>query len=257
MSEFLTVADITLILRNTIDIALASIMVYLFLKMIVKSEKMVFILNAIIMLIIFYILAKFFQLQIVSSILQNIFSWGIVLIFILFQNEIRTILERFGKINKEKDNIKYDSDIFIIDFVDCIYSLAQDNIGALISFEKDYSMEKYAQKGVKLDALYSSYLLKSIFQKDSPLHDGAVILKDNKIMYSSAYYPIELDVNIDKSYGTRHRAAVSISRETDSITIVVSEETGSVSIAFKDNLYENLEKDFVVEYLTNKLKPKE
>lgn len=241
------------IFKDILDILLASFLIYQLIKYFIKSEKMFFVLNAILMLFMLYIVALMLQLNVVTTLLSNVFSWGVLLIFILFQTEIRNSLEKLGKTTR-RGRTNNNQDDYLEDFVDTIFSLADDKIGALITFEMEMPMDQYTEKAISLDAKYSSHLLASIFQKESPLHDGAVIIKDGRITHASTYYPIGLDFNIDKKYGTRHRSALTISSETDSVTVIISEETGNISIAYKENLYTELERDFVVEYLSNKIK---
>ncbi len=241
------------IFKDILDILIAAFLIYQLVKYFIKSEKMIFVINAILMLFLLYIFSLMLQLNVVSTLLSNVFSWGILLIFILFQTEIRNSLEKLGSTTRRGKSIT-NQESFVEDFTDTVFALGKEKIGALITFEMEMPMTEYTEKAIKLDAKYSSHLIISIFQKDSPLHDGAVIIKDRRITHASTYYPIGLDFNIDKKYGTRHRSGLTISAETDSITVIVSEETGNVSIAYKENLYTDLERDFVVEYLNNKLK---
>lgn len=241
------------VLTNILDIVIATLIIYQVLKFIIKSEKMIFIINAIVLILIIYLLSLSLELNVVNSLLSNVFSWGIVLIFILFQGEIRTSLEKLGSRNSRQSYNISNSD-FVDYFVEAIETLASQKIGALITFEMEMVLTEYTEKAISIDAKYSSHLLLTIFNKESPLHDGAVIMKDGRLAYASTYFPIGLDFNIDKKYGTRHRSALTISSLTDSITIVVSEETGEISIAYKGNLYTDLEHDFIIEYLNNKLK---
>lgn len=242
------------IFLSVLDIAIATMIIYWFLKIIVKSEKMIFILNAIILFVILFFLGNLMHLKIVTSLLSSVFSWGIVLIFILFQNEIKGTLEKLGDTNVNIRGGQENSEDFISKITSAAFSMAKEKTGALITFELAIPLTKYTEKAIKINADYSTHLLNSIFNKESPIHDGAVVIKDERIMYASTYFPIELDINLDKKYGTRHRSAISISRETDSVTLIISEERGTVSIAYKEALYADLEYDFVIEYLRNKLK---
>lgn len=235
-----------------IDIFISSVIIYQIFKFIIKSEKMIFVINAIIMILVLYALAISLGLTIVTNLLSNIFSWWIVLVFILFQSEIKRSLEKLGDTTKKKK--KTASEEFIDNFIDSLYILAADKTGALITFEMDMSLDKYTEKAIKLNAEYSQQLFLTIFNKESNIHDGAIVIKNEIITYASTYYPISLDLILDKKYGTRHRSALTISSETDSLTILVSEERGTISIAYKGNLYEELEREFVKAFLTNKLK---
>lgn len=241
------------IFTNILDIIITTLIIYQVLKFIVKSEKMIFIINAIVLILIIYLISLSLELNVVNSLLSNVFSWGIVLIFIIFQGEIRTSLEKLGsRTGSQSYNISDDN--FVEHFVEAIENLASQKIGALITFEMEMVLTEYTEKAIPLDAKYSSHLLLTIFNKESPLHDGAVIIKDGRLTHASTYFPIGLDFNIDKKYGTRHRSALTISSLTDTVTVVVSEETGGISIAYKGNLYTDLEYDFIIEYLNNKLK---
>lgn len=241
------------ILVNILDITIATLIIYAFLKIVIKSEKMLFIINAILLFALLFSLGNILHLNIVSALLSSVFSWGIVLVFILFQNEIKSTLEKVGNTNVSFSESLNNSEDFIGQITTAAFDLAKDKVGALITFEGSMPLTKYTEKAVKINGEYSHHLIDSIFNKESPLHDGAVVIKDERIMYASTYYPIELDINIDKKYGTRHRAAISISRETDAVTLIISEERGTVSIAYKEILYDDLEYDFVIEYLKGKI----
>lgn len=242
------------IFKNTFDIIASAFLIYQVLNFMFKSEKLIFIINAILMITLLYYISNIMDLIILQTLLDNVFSWGIVLIFILFQNEIRGSLELLGGVKRKRGSTIINKSEFYDDFVNTVFDLSSKKIGALITFEGDIPLTKYTDNAVLLDAEYSPHLLTSIFNKESILHDGAVVIKSRKIMYASTYFPISIDVNIDKKYGTRHRSALTISSETDAITVIVSEETGAVSIAYQENLYTSLEREFVVEYLKDKLK---
>ena len=115
-------------------------------------------------------------------------------------------------------------------------------------------MDKYTNTAIELNSDFSKYLMISIFNKESPLHDGAVIIESEKIRFASAYYPIALDISLGKEYGTRHRAALTLSKETDSISVIVSEETGIVSVAHNNKLFTDMKKDFFIHFMNERLK---
>lgn len=241
------------IFTNILDITITAFLLYQVMTFMFKSEKLLFIANAIVMIVVLYYFSVLLDLNILRTILSNVFSWGIVLIFIIFQNEIRGSLEKLGSVSGLSKGQVLHREEFLVDFTNTVFEMADEKMGALITFERDMPLSKYTDNAVKLNADYSSHLLTTIFNKESVLHDGAVVIKDKKIMYASTYFPISVDVNLDKRYGTRHRSALTISSETDSVTIIVSEERGTVSIAYKENLYTDLEKDFVLEYLKDKV----
>lgn len=242
------------VITNLIDIIITTLLVYSFFKIIVKSEKMIFIINGIIIILSLYWVSIAINLNMVNTFLQNVFSWGIVLIFILFQDEIKGALEALGNTTRYTKIGQDQTDDFIEDITDAAFLLAKKGEGALITFELSLSLTKYTEKAIKLDSDYSQALVLTIFNKESALHDGSIIVRDGKITHASAFFPIEVGMNLDKKYGTRHRAALTLSKETDAIILIVSEENRSLSIAYKENLYADLERDFIIEYLSNKLK---
>ncbi len=239
------------IFKNILDIVITTIIIYQVLKFIIKSEKMIFIVNAIILIAFVYLFALILDLNTVKGIMSNVFSWGIVLIFILFQNEIRASLEKIGS-KKRKDKSQTSND-YVNQVVEAVMVLSEEKIGALITFEKEMSLSDYTEKAVSIGAYFSPHLLISMFTKESPLHDGAVIIKDKIITHASTYFPIGLELNMDKKYGTRHRSALTLSSQTDALVVIVSEENGKISIAYKGNLYTDLEEDFLIEFLKSNL----
>ncbi len=238
--------------KNFLDVVIATFIIYQVLHFMFKSEKLILIVNAIIMITILYFLSNVLNLTIVETILSNVFSWGIVLIFILFQDEIRSAMEKLGGLDRGGAGGSGKGSDFINNFTNTVFGMAEDKVGALITFEGTMPLTKYTENAVKLNADYSSHLLESIFNKEGVLHDGSVVIKDQKIMYASTYFPISLSVNIDNKYGTRHRSALTLSSETDALVVIVSEERGTVSIAYKENLYTDLEKVFFIEFLSDK-----
>lgn len=137
------------------------------------------------------------------------------------------------------------SDEIIDEIVRATFNLAKAKTGALIVIERDIPLNEYSKTGIQLEALISSQLLINIFELNTPLHDGAVLVRGNRIVAATSYLPLSDDINLSKDLGTRHRAAVGISEATDSLTIVVSEETGKVSLAVNGNLIRNVDSDYL------------
>lgn len=243
---------IQLIITSALDIFITSLIIYLVIKLLVKTEKMLFIINAIILFFVVYFMASLLNLNTVLFLLNSVTTWIVVIIFILFQKEIRDSLEKIGSISSllgEGDNNKID---FINELYEIVGELAKNGVGALITLEREVYLTEYIDKAVKLNSDFSKELIETIFNKNTVLHDGAVIIRGNKVICASAYYPISLDLNLDKSLGTRHRAGVTISRETDSITIIVSEERSEISLAYQGKIYQNVSKEFFVEFIKEK-----
>ncbi|MBL0701776.1 MAG: DNA integrity scanning protein DisA nucleotide-binding domain protein, partial [Spiroplasma sp.] len=142
---------------------------------------------------------------------------------------------------------------FVDELTETVYELGEKKTGALICLKRGASLEKYTSKAIHIDSIFSKRLLISIFNKKSVLHDGAVVITNERIAYASTFFPIALDITNDKELGTRHRAALTISKETDSITLIVSEENGKVSVAYEGRLYKELEKTFLKQLLIEKI----
>ncbi len=168
----------------------------------------------------------------INFLLTQILDVGILAVFIIFQPEIRKLLYRLGT-NTSLDRILggTNSENVIDEVIDAVKSMAREKTGALIVFSRSNSLQDLVDVGVRIDAKVNSELLRTIFQKDTPLHDGAVIIKGNRVIAASCYLPISQNPNISTSFGTRHRAAVGISESNNVFVVIVSEETGRISIA--------------------------
>lgn len=206
-------------------------------------------------LIVLWMIASILELEVILWIFGNTIDVGIIALVIVFQPEFRRALEQLGQnsilspIFDSKDKLERFSDETIDELVRATFNLAKAKTGALIVIERDIPLNEYSKTGISLDALISSQLIINIFEMNTPLHDGAVLLKGNRIIAATSYLPLSDDVSLSKDLGTRHRAAVGISEATDSLTIVVSEETGKVSVAVKGTLIRNVDSD----YLRNRL----
>lgn len=240
-----------LVSRSVLDIVIVSFIIYFTLSLLVRSAKHTMVINAIFVIVFLYAISVMLELKTLHSLISNIYSWGLIIIVILFQQEIKGSLEKFGSFGVFKSDEETES--FIDELIDVVYEMGAIKMGALITFERSASLANYSDKAVKIDAEFTKYLILTIFNKETPLHDGGVIIKNGRIAYASTYYPISLDINIGKQVGTRHRAALTLSKDTDSLTIIVSEETGKVSVAYKNRLYNHLERDFLREMIIEKI----
>ncbi len=251
--------DITTMIKAIVDIALIWILAYSVLKNLKGNVKMVFLLKGIIILIIVKFLSDKFDLKTTGVILEYILTWGVLALIIIFQPEIRNALEQLGKkqiITKHRSLTLDEREKVIYEIMTTIDYLRKSKIGGLIVIEREISLRDYIEKSKILDADLSSDLLISIFFPRNPLHDGGVIIQGNKIMSAGAIFPISLNGKINKKLGTRHRAALGISEESDCIAIIVSEETGKISIAIEGVLNYNLSIDDARMILIEELKPK-
>ena len=251
--------DIVTMIKAIIDIALIWILVYAVLKNLRNNTKMVFLLKGIIILIIVKLLSDYFDLRTTGVILEYILTWGVLALIIIFQPEIRNALEQLGKkqiITKHRSLTLDEREKVVYEIMNAIDYMRKAKMGGLIVIEREISLNEYIEKSKNLDAEISSDLLISIFFPRNPLHDGGVIVQGNRITSAGAVFPISLNSKINKKLGTRHRAALGISEESDCIAIIVSEETGKISIAIDGILNYNLSIDDARMILIEELKPK-
>tara|TARA_R110002050_G_scaffold60671_2_gene134546 strand:- start:1017 stop:1832 length:816 start_codon:yes stop_codon:yes gene_type:complete len=209
---------------------IASVLVYLY-----RWIRGTFAIQATIGIIVVILINFFIRLlgfSTINFILKSILDVGILAVFILFQPEIRKLLYRLGN-NTSFDRFfsRADSSDMIDEVIDAVKKMAKARTGALIVFARSSSLQDLVDAGVKIDSVVKAELITTIFQKDTPLHDGAVVIRNNRIVAASCYLPISQNPNIAQAFGTRHRAAVGISETNNVFVLVVSEETGRVSIA--------------------------
>ncbi|MGM0547618.1 MAG: diadenylate cyclase CdaA [Bacteroidota bacterium] len=177
----------------------------------------------------------------INFILRGILDVGILAVFIIFQPEIRKLLYSLGQnTNLDRFFVRSNSDTIIDEVVDAVRDMAHTKTGALIVFARTSTLQDLVDVGVKLDAEVNSELLKTIFNKHTPLHDGAVVIRNNRIVAASCYLPISQNQNISSVFGTRHRAAVGITETNNVFVVVVSEETGRISVAKNGSLTSGL-----------------
>ena len=222
----------------------------------IKGTKAVQLANGIILIMVARVLAGWAQLTTVTFILDQIVSWSVIGIIVIFQPEIRRGLERLGRVSlfSDSENSKREQQEKLVKELDkAIQYMSKRRIGALITLEQKTGLEEYVETGIKLDALVTGELLINIFIPNTPLHDGAVIIKNNRVQVASAYLPLSDNAMIPKSLGTRHRAAVGISEVTDAITVVVSEETGGVTITRNGQFMVDLSQQEYLKYLRAEL----
>ena len=211
---------------------------------------------------VFVLVAAIFQMNTILWLAENTLSVGLIALVIIFQPELRRALEnlggknvmgRFFNIGKTEDN-KF-SDKTIDELVKACFAMGKVKTGALIVVEDEILLGEYVRTGIDVDALVTSQLLINIFEKNTPLHDGAVIVRGDRIISATCYLPLSDSLTLSKDLGTRHRAAVGISEVSDSLTIIVSEETGKVSLALRGQIYHDIGTDFLrekLEYLQNR-----
>ena len=242
------------------DVVEILIITFLFYYMLVwiKNTRAWVLLKGIMVILLFVLVAAVFQMNTIIWIAKNTLSVAITAIVIIFQPEIRKALENLGQKNFltsfftfdfSKGEIAKFTDKTINELVKACYEMGKVKTGALIVIEDEIVLSEYERTGIAVDGILTSQLLINIFEKNTPLHDGAVIVRGDRVVSATCYLPLTDSLSISKDLGTRHRAAVGISEVSDSLTFVVSEETGKVSIAMGGELYRNVD----AEFLKNKL----
>jgi diadenylate cyclase len=214
----------------------------------VKHTKVWILMKGIIIILTFILLAVIFNMYTIMWIVENVLSLAVIALIVILQPELRRALEELGRKNFITNLISFDkpvderfSDKTVNDIVKACFEMGKVKTGALIVIEQNVLLTEYERTGIEVDGLVSSQLLINIFEHNTPLHDGAVIMRGNRVISATCYLPLSDNMEISKDLGTRHRAAVGISEVTDALTIVVSEETGHVSVTYEGELFRNLD----------------
>ena len=253
--------DISFSFVDIVEILIISFLFYHILLWI-KNTRAWNLFKGIIVILLFVLVAAIFQMNTILWLAENTLSVGLTALVIISQPELRKALENlggknvlgklfdFGKVEENKF-----SDHTIDELIKACYAMGKVKTGALIVIEDEILLNEYVRTGIDIDAIISSQLLINIFEKNTPLHDGAVIVRGDRVVSATCYLPLSDSMTLSKDLGTRHRAAVGISEVSDSLTLVVSEETGKVSIAMRGQIYRNVNADFLrgkLKYLQNR-----
>lgn len=218
------------IVINIIDIALVAWILFYFTKAIAGTKIMILV-RGVLIFVLAQILANAIGLTTVSWLINQVITYGVIAAVVIFTPEIRTGLERLGRATDLFSTTPISSEEKMVQaFVKAVNYMSPRKIGALVAIQGSRTLQEYIETGIPLDADVSGELLINIFIPNTPLHDGAVIVRDNKIAVSCAYLPLTENTGISKEFGTRHRAAIGLSEVSDALTFVVSEETGGISI---------------------------
>jgi len=239
-SEFLA----ELQLRDILDIAAVAVIAYVILKLI-KGTQAIQIVYGLLALWLIYWIASLYDLQSLESLLRVALPYLGIAIIVIFQSEIRSALTHFGKYFPRPFGLREarlgDDELIYEEVILAATTLSSERVGALIIFERDVSLEKFIDTGVRLGAHVSYDLLVTIFNTRAPLHDGAVIIRKNRIAAASCFLPLTLNPYLSKNLGTRHRAAIGITEVTDALAVIVSEETGIISLAMKGEIKRHMD----------------
>ncbi|HLR81049.1 MAG TPA: diadenylate cyclase CdaA [Bacillota bacterium] len=243
------------LLKIGVDIALVWYVLYK-LIMLIRGTKAIQLLKGIVVVLAVRMISILFDLQTVEWITRQAIYWGFLVIIILFQPELRRALEQLGRGNLFTRSTKSEEEILeqmIDDIVESCNYMAKRRMGALITIERETGIGEYAETGIPINGKLSHQLLTNIFTPNTPLHDGAVIIKRDQIVAAACYLPLSENPFIAKDLGTRHRAAMGISEVTDAVTIVVSEETGQISGTKNGELRRELSSEELRDYLYTNL----
>ena len=241
-----------------VEILIISFLIYE-LMVWIKNTKAWSLLRGIVIIGVFIFLAYIFQMNTIIWIVRNALNVAIMALVVIFQPELRKALDVLGRKNILTDFVSFSisqntderfSDRTMNEIIKACYEMGRARTGALIVIEKSEPLSEYERTGIELDSIVSSQLLINIFEHNTPLHDGAVIVRGNRVTSATCYLPLSDNMELSKELGTRHRAGVGISEVTDSLTIIVSEETGRVSVAYEGRLYRNVDSHELKDHLT-------
>lgn len=249
--EFFGMSNLSVTFVDIIEILIISFLFYNILLW-VKSTKAWTLFKGILVILAFVLLAEIFEMSTILWIAENTLNVGLIAVVIIFQPELRKALENLGEkniirniFNFNKTETKKFTDRTTEELVKATFAMGKVKTGALMVLENEILLNDYIRTGIDIDALVSSQLIINIFEKNTPLHDGAVIIRGDRVLSATCYLPLSDSMNLSKSLGTRHRAAVGISEVSDSMTIIVSEETGRVSVAQTGHIYHDVDAEFL------------
>ncbi len=247
------------IIRNLVDIFIVWAVFYYILKNIRNNVKLSLIFKGVLFIILLRLIGWLFDLVTLEVITEYVIEWGPLALIIIFQPEIRDILEQLGRnelLGRHKTLSIDERERLVYEIVNACDYMSKEKIGALITLERDSSLANYIDKAKKIYADLSSDLLVAIFYEGNPLHDGGCIIQGNRITCAGAVYPTSGSSKINRNLGTRHRAALGLSEQTDAINVVVSEETGKLSVCIKGEMLYDISLDDLRMLLIDELKPR-
>ena len=252
-------------LNNVLEILIISVLIY-YILIWIRDTRAWTLLKGILVICAFMLFAYVFQMDTILWLFQNLISVAIISIFVLFQPELRRALEQLGRknilssfFNLSGSGAADEQTVKTVEktkseIIKACMEMSKVRTGALIVIEQDVQLSEYERTGIFLDSLVSSQLLINIFEHNAPLHDGAVFIRNNRIVAATCYLPLSDNMLLSKELGTRHRAGVGISEVSDSITLIVSEETGMISVAHDGMLFRGLSQEELREQLSTLMK---
>lgn len=245
---------LSLFWRPVVEILMIAALIYYFIRLFQGTRAMQVLMGLVALAVVFN-LAKLLQLNTIIWVLTNLFAVGVVAFLIIFQPELRRALARIGQNTLGAGFLKKGGTID--ELTQACEHLSRNQIGALIAIERDIGLKNYIESGITLDAKISAELLITIFSPNTPTHDGGIIVQNDRVAACGSLFPLSQNTSLARNYGTRHRAAIGLSEETDAVCVVVSEETGNISVAVYGKLTRALDAESLRNVLTSLFKPTE
>ncbi|RIX46032.1 TIGR00159 family protein [Paenibacillus nanensis] len=245
-------------LKDAIDIGIVSYIIYKLFEL-VRGTRAVQLLKGIFVLVATWAISTWFDLYTLKWLMNQMFTWGIVTVMIIFQPELRRALEQLGRGNLFSRGVSQERNALseqLEEIIKAVQHMAKRKIGALIVFERKTGVSELIESGIAMESRITSELLINIFTPNTPLHDGAVIIRGNQIMAAGCYLPLSENPFISKELGTRHRAAIGVSEVSDALSVVVSEETGQVSLSINGMIVRDINEESLISKLFDELTPK-
>ncbi|OHY29757.1 TIGR00159 family protein [Streptococcus parauberis] len=229
---------------HVLDILIVAYVIYRFIKAL-AGTKIMSLVQGVVFFVLLKIIAEWVGFTTITYLMNQVITYGVIAGVIIFAPEIRTVLEKFGRSTQVflQKETKTSEELLVDAIVKSVSYMSPRRIGALIAIQETQTLQEFISTGIPLNAEISNQLLINIFIPNTPLHDGAVIIADNKVKSACSYLPLSESMSISKEFGTRHRAAIGLSEASDAITIVVSEETGGISITHKSQFLHDLSMD--------------
>jgi diadenylate cyclase len=244
--------------KDIIDILIVSYVIYKLIVML-RGTRAIQLAQGIFVVVITWAISIWFELNTLQWMMNQMFTFGVLAIIIIFQPELRRALEQLGRgklFSRSTVDEQQDITQSISSVMKTTQYLSKRRIGALIVYERNTGLNDYVESGIQIDSLISSELLVNVFIPNTPLHDGAVIVRGNRLMAAGCYLPLSENPFISKELGTRHRAAIGMSEVSDAICVIVSEETGQVSLAMNGQIIRDIREESLIAKLYDELRPK-
>ena len=257
LNSLIGLPDFSITFVDVMEVVIIAVILY-YLLLWFKSTRAWNLLKGILIILGFALVAVVFQMNTILWLARNMLNVGLIALVIIFQPELRHSLENLGGknilgrfFNSGKTEEKRFSDRTIDELIKACYSMGKVKTGALIVIENTIVLDEFVRTGIDIDALVTSQILINIFEKNTQLHDGALIIRGDRIVSATCYLPLSDSMRLSKELGTRHRAAVGVSEVSDSMTIIVSEETGKVALAYEGMIYRDLTPDSLKERISS------